>query len=115
VTAHRTLDPRNWHFEMPIPGVPDCPIDTYCEDIEGTVNGVVVKTTKCTPFSKSGVSQTRKQNTDPQAGSSVNKEAPKGLATATMYHQLTIADDMMASVSAFILSEFLALWHRDWC
>jgi hypothetical protein len=100
---------RNDHFEVRVPGVPSCPVNTYCEDILTRAKGYVEDTIRCVAGSAPGVAQTRKRKSDPQIGSSPNKQAARGIGTSTMYHQLGISDDMLASVSAFFLSEFLTL------
>jgi hypothetical protein len=103
------------NVETQVPGFPDCPEGTFCDDIWVPYNGRVVKTIQCLPKTNPGVAQSRKQSTDPQAGSSGVKEAVISRETSTLYHQLVIADDMLASVSAFFMSEFLTLKNCDWC
>jgi hypothetical protein len=101
---------QNIFYEVKIPGIPACAEDTYCEDIWITnLAGRMTKTIRCVPGSKPGVAQTRKQATDPQVGSSTTQLAPMGITTSTLYHQLAIANDMVASVSAFFMSEFLRI------
>jgi hypothetical protein len=99
---------RNDLSEMRFIGAPTCPIGTYCENIvDSDKTGHWITNTKCVPASKPGTTQPSKNPGDPLVGSSIRTQGIKGMSTSTMYHELKIAHDMEASVSAFFLSEFL--------
>jgi hypothetical protein len=95
---------QNVNFQIRIPGE-NCPVGTYCENIVDFEGNVLIATIRCVLRTLPGVSQSRKRGKDPQIGSSTKKQATNSLANTQVYHQLIIADDMLASVSAFFLSE----------
>ena len=94
----------NGHYQIKIPG-PNCPVGTYCENTIDFEGDVLIATIQCVPRNDPGVSQSRKRGNDPQIGSSSKKQAVTSLANSQLYHELIIADDMLASVSAIFLSE----------
>jgi hypothetical protein len=89
--------------DMRATGSPECPIGTYCENI--IVSGKTRRMT-CVPASKPGTTQPS-IGSELLFGSSVLKQSAKGMSTTTARHELKITHDMLASVSAFVLSEFL--------
>jgi hypothetical protein len=98
---------KNEIFEISVPGL--CPDYTICDDILEIdyANHKVLEVIQCLPPPAPGTAVPRKWANDPQIGSSVQKRAVVSLANTQMHHEVFIADDMMASVSAVILSEFL--------
>jgi hypothetical protein len=93
---------------MRMPGIPPCAVGFHCDNtIESDSFGFLIVTTRCLPNTKAGAAQARKKPDDPQVGSSVRKQAVNSISTSTMYYELKISDDMLASVSAHFLSEFL--------
>ena len=99
---------ENDNFDIRVPGE-NCPQNTYCENIlDVDANNQLIETIQCVAGTAPGVSKSRKRAKDPQIGSSSKKQAVTSLANSQLYHELIIADDMLASVAAFILSEFFS-------
>jgi hypothetical protein len=102
-------NPRAWqdvcvntHFQLEIPG--NCPDNTVCENI---VNHDAETTIRCVSTSEPGTSKSRQSATDPQAGASNEFQAVTSLANTQFKFEVFVADDMLASVAAFVLSKFL--------
>ena len=96
---------ENDHHDLRVPGIP-CPPGTYCDNVlDVDPDNVLINSIQCLPGSKPGMTQPKKRRMDPQTGSSSKKQATTQLGPTQVYHQLVIADDMLASVSAFFLSE----------
>ena len=95
---------QNAHYQISVSG-PNCPPGTYCENTIDFEGDVLIATIQCIARTAPGVSQSRMRANDPQIGSSSKIQATNSLANSQRYHQVIIADDMLASVSAFFLSE----------
>jgi len=80
-----------------------CSATTMCEDILDGLD----ETIRCIPLAKEGETSPRSSKSDPQIGASDKKSAVVSLETTQLSHQVAIADDMKASVTATFLSKFL--------
>jgi len=98
---------ENNHYNVKVAGL--CPDNTVCEDtLEiDRPNNRVLEIIICVPIAPVGTAQPRKRAEDPQIGSSSKKQATNRYGVTQMHHEVFIADDMTASISAVILSEFL--------
>ena len=76
-----------------------------CEDILDGMD----ETIQCIPLVKEGKTSPRAAKTDPQIGTSDKKSARVSLENTQLKHEVIIADDMKASVTATFLSKCLPL------
>ena len=87
-----------------------CPPQNVCANIADEDDN---RSIKCVNIYAPGTSQTRISSTDPQIGSNVLQEA---IGTSVNFGvDLTIQDDMQASVTGIFLSKFflpIALYHK---
>jgi len=82
-----------------------CSGSTMCDDILDELD----ETIKCIPLLKEGETAPREAKTDPQVGNSDKKSAVVSLEGTQLKHEVVIADDMKASVTAMFLSKCLPL------
>jgi hypothetical protein len=83
-----------------------CPFRNVCSNI---VDQDGDRSIKCVNVLKAGTSQTRTKPTDPAIGATVVQDAPVSISTADI--DITVPNDMQASVSAIVLSRFLTIHH----
>ena len=83
-----------------------CPPRHVCENL---VDEDEDRTIKCVPIQEPGTSKKRKKPTDPQIGSSDVKVARISVEATQVDTEVTVENDMKASVAAVLLSEFLLL------
>jgi len=81
-----------------------CPVTTVCENILDGLDDTI----QCIPLLKENETQTRSTKEAPQIGTS-SKKSGTSLGTNQLIHNVTIEDDMTASVTAMLLSKFLPL------
>ena len=81
-----------------------CPPRHVCENL---VDEDEDRTIKCVPIQEPGTSKKRKKPTDPQIGSSDVKVARISVKATQVDTEVTVENDMKASVAAVLLSEFL--------
>ena len=77
---------------------------TVCENILDGLDDTI----QCIPLLKENETQTRSTKEAPQIGTS-SKKSGTSLGTNQLIHNVTIEDDMTASVTAMLLSKFLPL------
>ncbi len=88
----------------PFEGFSTCPPRNACENLVDEDND---HTIKCVNIQEPGTSSTRKETTAPQIGSSVLEAARISVKATQFQTEVTIENDMKASVAAVLLSKFL--------
>ena len=103
--------PQQWddvcENDIRVPGI--CPPDTYCNNVlDVDPDNILINSIQCLPGAEPGTARPRKTRTDPEVGSSSIKQVTTQLGPSHVYQQFVIVrDDILASVSAFFLSESL--------
>jgi hypothetical protein len=100
------ITPQTWRDICSPPAYPNvesqvyssCPPNTVCENI---VDDDGDRSIKCVNIEKPGQTSTLNTKTDPQIGTSVVKE---GSVSAELGVEVTIQNDILASVAAVVLS-----------